>query len=87
MQRVLTVAGHRRSPRFAIFFSFFAGKPFYGEYEAQEMVDRFVGELGITILKYHMVVYVEDRAEYGGGGGAGGGGGRGDGRFRRRRPL
>src|SRR5262245_49813296 len=41
-----------------------AGKPFYGPYEAQEVVRAHQEELGITMLPFEEMVYVEDRAEY-----------------------
>jgi sulfate adenylyltransferase len=40
------------------------GKPFYEDYAAHEMVGQYESELGIKILKYSMVVFVEDRNEY-----------------------
>jgi sulfate adenylyltransferase len=40
------------------------GKPFYHEYAAHELVGKHADELGITILKYSMVVFVEERNEY-----------------------
>eukprot|EP01087_Luapelamoeba_hula_P010385 TRINITY_DN2749_c0_g1_i2.p1 TRINITY_DN2749_c0_g1~~TRINITY_DN2749_c0_g1_i2.p1 ORF type:complete len:584 (+),score=105.01 TRINITY_DN2749_c0_g1_i2:131-1882(+) len=40
------------------------GKQFYGNYEAQELVQKFAGELGITMLDFRMVVYVEETGEY-----------------------
>ncbi len=40
------------------------GKPFYGPYEAQELVRTHQTELGITMLPFEEMVFVEDRAEY-----------------------
>src|SRR4051794_39441847 len=40
------------------------GKPFYDDYAAHRLVMQFVKELGIEILFYQMVVYVEDRGDY-----------------------
>ena len=40
------------------------GKPFYGPYEAQELVKAHEAEIGITMLPFEEMVYVEDRAEY-----------------------
>jgi len=40
------------------------GKPFYDPYAAQLEVDKYKDELGIKILKYSQVVYIEDIAEY-----------------------
>ena len=41
-----------------------AGRPFYGPYEAQELVKAHREELGISMLPFEEMVYVEDRAEY-----------------------
>jgi sulfate adenylyltransferase len=41
-----------------------AGRPFYGPYEAQELVKTHREELGISMLPFEEMVYVEDRAEY-----------------------
>ncbi|UCD39193.1 MAG: bifunctional sulfate adenylyltransferase/adenylylsulfate kinase [Fidelibacterota bacterium] len=41
-----------------------SGKPFYGPYDAQEMVKEYESELGITMVPFKNMVYVEDRAEY-----------------------
>ena len=40
------------------------GKPFYGPYDAQELVREHEAELGITIVPFRNMVYVEERAEY-----------------------
>jgi sulfate adenylyltransferase len=40
------------------------GKPFYGPYEAQELFARHQDELGITMVPFHEMGYVEDRAQY-----------------------
>jgi len=40
------------------------GKSFYDDYAAHELVTKYESELGITIMKYSMVVYVEDTQEY-----------------------
>lgn len=40
------------------------GELFYGVYDAQELVKRYEQELGVTIMDFRMVVYVEDRKEY-----------------------
>eukprot|EP01100_Stratorugosa_tubuloviscum_P005950 TRINITY_DN25_c1_g1_i1.p1 TRINITY_DN25_c1_g1~~TRINITY_DN25_c1_g1_i1.p1 ORF type:complete len:574 (-),score=324.49 TRINITY_DN25_c1_g1_i1:182-1903(-) len=40
------------------------GKSFYDPYAAQELVKKYASELGIEILYYQMVVYVEDLGEY-----------------------
>ncbi len=40
------------------------GKPFYGPYDAQELVKEHEAELGISMVPFRNMVYVEDRAEY-----------------------
>ena len=40
------------------------GKPFYGEFEAQELIKKHEEELGIKILTFDNIVYVEDKGEY-----------------------
>ena len=40
------------------------GKPFYGPYDAQDILKEHQAELGITMVPFKMMVYVEDRAEY-----------------------
>lgn len=40
------------------------GEPFYGPYDAQDLLKKFEGELGIKMVPFKMMVYVEDRAEY-----------------------
>jgi sulfate adenylyltransferase len=40
------------------------GKPFYGPYEAQQLVKAHEAEIGITMLPFEEMVFVEDRAEY-----------------------
>jgi sulfate adenylyltransferase len=40
------------------------GKPFYGPYDAQEMMREFERELDITMVPFRNMVYVEDLAEY-----------------------
>jgi sulfate adenylyltransferase len=39
-------------------------KPFYGPYEAQELVARYQDELGIRMVPFQEMVYVQERAEY-----------------------
>ncbi len=41
-----------------------AGEPFYGSYEAQELVSKHEGELGVTMVPFKQMVYVEDRDAY-----------------------
>jgi sulfate adenylyltransferase len=40
------------------------GKPFYGPYDAQDMMKEHAGDLDITMVPFQLMVYVEDRAEY-----------------------
>ncbi len=40
------------------------GKDFYGPYDAQELVTRFQDELGIEMVPFQAMVYVEEKAEY-----------------------
>lgn len=40
------------------------GKPFYGPYDAQELLVKYEDELGIKMVPFKLMVYVEDRAEY-----------------------
>ena len=41
-----------------------SGKAFYRPYEAQEMMARHEQELGITMVPFNMMVYLQDRDEY-----------------------
>ncbi|MHC4171547.1 MAG: bifunctional sulfate adenylyltransferase/adenylylsulfate kinase [Planctomycetota bacterium] len=41
-----------------------SGQPFYGPYDAQELLDRHQDELGIQMVPFKMMVYVADRDEY-----------------------
>ncbi|MHC4543141.1 MAG: bifunctional sulfate adenylyltransferase/adenylylsulfate kinase [Planctomycetota bacterium] len=40
------------------------GKPFYGPYDAQELVRKHEDEIGIKMVAFEEVVYVEDSAQY-----------------------
>ena len=40
------------------------GREIYGPYDAQEMVTKYAGELGIEMVPFQMMVYVKERAEY-----------------------
>src|SRR5499433_2159200 len=40
------------------------GKPFYGPYEAQEMLRKHEKELGVTMVPFQMMVYLEDQDTY-----------------------
>jgi sulfate adenylyltransferase len=41
-----------------------AGEPFYGPYDAQEMFKEHEAEIGITMVPFKMMVYVENKAQY-----------------------
>jgi sulfate adenylyltransferase len=40
------------------------GKPFYGPYDAQELVARFAAETGVTPVPFRELVYLPDNQEY-----------------------
>jgi sulfate adenylyltransferase len=40
------------------------GKPFYGPYDAQQLMTDYEKELDITMVPFNNMVYVEDRAQY-----------------------
>jgi len=40
------------------------GKPFYGPYEAQEMLAEHQQELGVTMVPFQMMVYLQDEDRY-----------------------
>ncbi|MDN5865542.1 MAG: bifunctional sulfate adenylyltransferase/adenylylsulfate kinase [Gammaproteobacteria bacterium] len=40
------------------------GEPFYGPYDAQEMVAKHSDEIGIAMVPFKMMLYVKERAEY-----------------------
>jgi sulfate adenylyltransferase len=41
-----------------------AGKPFYGPYDAQEMLQKHEAELGVKMVPFEELVYLPDRQEY-----------------------
>jgi sulfate adenylyltransferase len=41
-----------------------SGKPFYGPYDAQTLLAEHTGELGVGMVPFQQMVYVEDRDEY-----------------------
>ncbi|MBM3143745.1 MAG: bifunctional sulfate adenylyltransferase/adenylylsulfate kinase [Chloroflexi bacterium] len=41
-----------------------AGKPFYGPYEAQEMVRQYESEVGVKMVPFQMMVYLSDQEKY-----------------------
>jgi len=40
------------------------GNDFYGPYDAQELLKKYEDEIGIKMVPFEMMVYVEERAEY-----------------------
>ena len=40
------------------------GRPFYGPYDAQELVAAHANELGVTMLPFHELVYLESEGRY-----------------------
>jgi len=40
------------------------GKPFYGPYEAQELFKKHEPEIGVGMVPFNMMVYLEDRDKY-----------------------
>ena len=40
------------------------GKPFYGPYEAQELFKKHEADIGVTIVPFQMMVYLEDKDKY-----------------------
>ena len=41
-----------------------AGEDFYGPYDAQELMERYKDELGIAMVPFKEMVYVEERGQY-----------------------
>ena len=40
------------------------GKPFYGPYEAQEVFKKHEADIGVTMVPFNMMVYLEDQDKY-----------------------
>jgi sulfate adenylyltransferase len=40
------------------------GKPFYGPYEAQELFKKYEADVGVTMVPFNMMVYLEDQDKY-----------------------
>jgi sulfate adenylyltransferase len=40
------------------------GKPFYGPYEAQELFKKHEADVGVTMVPFNMMVYLEDQDKY-----------------------
>ena len=41
-----------------------SGKAFYGPYDAQELLAKYQDEIGVQMVPFQMMVYVEDLARY-----------------------
>ncbi len=41
-----------------------AGQDFYGPYDAQDLVNEYAGEIGLEMVPFKQMVYVQERAEY-----------------------
>ena len=41
-----------------------SGKPFYGPYDAQELLQKHEDELGVSMVPFKMMVYVEEQDNY-----------------------
>ncbi len=41
-----------------------SGKPFYGPYDAQDLVSRYSAELGVTMVPFRQLVYLPDEDRY-----------------------
>ncbi len=41
-----------------------SGKPFYGPYDAQDVLKEHAGEVGVSPVTFRQMVYVEDRDQY-----------------------
>jgi sulfate adenylyltransferase len=41
-----------------------SGKPFYGPYDAQEMLEKYSDEVGVKMLPFNELVYLEDEKRY-----------------------
>jgi len=40
------------------------GKPFYGPYDAQELFKKHEAEIGVTMVPFNMMVYIEEQDQY-----------------------
>lgn len=40
------------------------GKPFYGPYDAQDLVEKFSDEIGVTVVPFRMLVYLPEESRY-----------------------
>jgi sulfate adenylyltransferase len=40
------------------------GKPFYGPYDAQQLFKKYEADIGVTMVPFNMMVYMEDQDKY-----------------------
>ena len=40
------------------------GNPFYGPYDAQKLVEKYADEIGVQMVPFKLMVYVEEKSEY-----------------------
>lgn len=40
------------------------GNPFYGPYDAQHFVEQYANEIGVSMVPFKLMVYVEEKSEY-----------------------
>jgi sulfate adenylyltransferase len=40
------------------------GKPFYGPYDAQQLFKKYEADIGVTMVPFNMMVYLEDQDKY-----------------------
>lgn len=40
------------------------GNPFYGPYDSQEAVQKYASEIGVELVPFKMMVYVQEKAQY-----------------------
>ncbi|MEM7332301.1 MAG: bifunctional sulfate adenylyltransferase/adenylylsulfate kinase [Chloroflexota bacterium] len=40
------------------------GQPFYGPYDAQDLVEKYSDEIGVTVVPFRMLVYLPDESRY-----------------------
>jgi sulfate adenylyltransferase len=40
------------------------GKPFYGPYDAQQLFKKYESDIGVTMVPFNMMVYLEDQDKY-----------------------
>jgi sulfate adenylyltransferase len=40
------------------------GNPFYGPYDAQDLVQEYAGEIGVQMVPFKLMVYVKEHSKY-----------------------